>query len=306
MTFGTGKIWFDGKLVDWNDAKISIMAHAIHYGSCAFDSLRCYNTDKGPTLLRVRDHLKRLFDSCKIYHMTIPYSIETLEQAVIELMKVNKLQQAYIRPFAFRGYGSLGINPFKCPMHTAIAAWDWGAYLGEEAMENGISVMVSSWHRAAPNTSPTMAKVSSNYMNSQLIKIEATKNGYDEGIALDSFGFVSEGSGENVFMVKNGVIYTPPTTCAILPGITRHCIFSLARDLEIRIEQHILPRESLYIADEVFLTGTAAEITPVTRIDDIVVADGKRGPVTKAVQDRFFGIIRGTVEDTHNWLTYIK
>ncbi|RJP59519.1 MAG: branched-chain amino acid transaminase [Candidatus Auribacter fodinae] len=305
MAFYADKIWYDGKFVPWNDAQVHILAHSIHYGTCAFDSVRCYKTPKGSVLLRMRDHLKRLYDSCKIYYMDIPYTIEELETALIELIRINKLEEAYVRPFAFRGFGTLGLNPFASPMHVALAAWDWGKYLGEEAMEKGISVQVSSWHRAAPNTTPTLAKVAANYMNSQLIKMEAVKNGYDEGIALDSFGYVSEGSGENIFIVRNGTIYTPPTTSAILPGITRHCVFMLARDLDIRIEKHILPRESLYIADEVFLTGTAAEITPVTKVDDIIVADGKRGPITKRIQDRFFSIVNGSYEDKHNWLTYL-
>lgn len=306
MAFKADKIWVDGKLINWEDAKIHILSHVIHYGSCAFDSIRCYNNSKGPVLFRMADHYKRLYDSCKIYYMDIPFSQQELEQATIDLIKANKIDEAYIRPFVFRGFGSLGINPFNCPVSVSIAAWDWGRYLGEDALEEGISCRFASWHRAAPNTFPFMAKVAANYMNSQLIKIEAIKNGFDEGIALDSFGFVSEGSGENVFMVKNGVIYTPPTTCSILPGITRHCIFILARELGIRIEQHILPRESLYIADEVFLTGTAAEITPVTKIDNITIGSGKRGEITHKIQKIYFDIINGNIEDKYNWLTYIK
>jgi branched-chain amino acid aminotransferase len=237
--------------------------------------------------------------------MDVPFTKEQLCEASIELLRKNNLKAAYIRPFVFRGYGSLGITPFQCPVHVCLAAWDWGKYLGEKALEDGISVCISSWHRNAPNTTPSMAKVAANYMNSQLIKIEALKNGYDEGIALDYFGYISEGSGENVFMVKNGVIYTPPTNSAILPGITRHSIFTIARDLDIRIEKHILPRESLYIADEVFLTGTAAEVTPVTRIDNIVISNGKRGEITKKIQDHFFAVINGMIEDKHSWLLYI-
>lgn len=303
MPFYADKIWFDGKMVNWNDANVHVLSHALHYGSCAFDSIRCYKTDSGSILFRSRDHLQRLLDSCKIYYMDVPYSLDELDQAARDIIKVNNLVDAYIRPFAFRGFGTLGITPFESPIHTSLAAWDWGRYLGEEALEKGISVQVSSWHRAAPNTTPTLAKVAANYMNSQLIKIEAVKNGYDEGIALDSFGYVSEGSGENIFIVKNGVIYTPPTTSAILPGITRHCVFTLARDLDLRIEKHILPRESLYIADEVFLTGTAAEITPVTKVDDIVIGNGSRGPVTKSIQERYFDIIFGRTEDKYNWVT---
>ena len=257
MAFKADYIWLDGEFVKWGDAKIHVLSHAIHYGTCAFDSIRCYKTDKGSVLFRLNEHIARLFDSCKIYYMDIPFTQEQLCDAAIELLKKNNLKAAYIRPFAFRGYGALGITPFQCPVQVCLAAWDWGTYLGEQAIEDGISVCISSWHRNAPNTTPAMAKVAANYMNSQLIKIEALKNGYDEGIALDYFGYISEGSGENVFMVKNGVIYTPPTNSGILPGITRHSIFSIARELDIRIEKHILPRESLYLADEVFLTGTA-------------------------------------------------
>ena len=305
MTFKADYIWLDGKFLKWEDATIHVLSHVIHYGSCAFDSVRCYNTDKGSVIFRIEDHIKRLFDSCKVYYMDIPFTLDELVDASIELLKKNNLKEAYIRPFVFRGYGTLGINPFNCPVQVALAAWDWGRYLGAEALENGISVQISSWHRPAPNTSPVMAKVASNYMNSQLIKIESIKNGYDEGIALDYFGYVSEGSGENLFMVKNGVIYTPPSNSAILPGITRHCIFQIARELDIRIEKHILPRESLYLADEVFLTGTAAEITPVTKIDNIIVSNGKRGEITEAVQKRYFDIIHGKAEDRNGWLKYI-
>lgn len=305
MAFQAEKIWMDGKFINWADANIHILSHALHYGSCAFDSCRCYKTARGSVILRMHDHLLRLFDSCKIYYMDIPFSVEELESAIVELLKINKLESAYIRPFVFRGLGTLQVSPFKSPIHVALAAWEWGAYLGEEALENGINVQFSSWHRPAPNTSPAIAKVASNYMNAQLITIEAANNGYDEGIALDYFGYVSEGSGENIFIVRNGVIYTPPTTSSILPGITRHSIFKIARDLDLRIEQHVLPRESVYIADEVFLTGTAAEITPVTRVDKIIIGNGKRGVITKKIQDYFFGIINGTVKDTHNWLTHI-
>ncbi len=306
MTFHADKIWVDGKLVNWDDAKVHILTHALHYGSCAFDSIRCYKNVNGSVLLRLEEHIQRLYDSCKIYYMDIPFKKEELIQACIDIIKVNRLEEAYIRPFVFRGFGTLGLNPFNSPITVSIAAWNWGQYLGDDALEKGISAKFTSWNRPAPNTTPTMAKVAANYMNSQLIKIEALKNGFDEGIALDSFGFVSEGSAENIFMVKNGLIYTPPTTCAILPGITRHCIFVIARELGIRIEQHTLPRESLYIADEVFMTGTAAEITPVTKIDDIIVGNGNRGEITQKIQKMFFDIINGKSEDKYNWLTYIK
>lgn len=303
MTFGQGKIWYDGKLVEWKDATCHILSHVVHYGSSCFEGIRCYETTAGPAVFRLSDHMKRLYDSCKIYCMDIPYPPEAFDQAVLETVSVNGLKSCYIRPFVFRGLGSMGVNPLSCPVHCAIAVWSWGKYLGEDAMEDGVAVRVSSWHRPAPNTFPSMAKAGGNYLNSQLIKMEAIRHGADEGIALDHYGFVSEGSGENIFLVRNGVIFTPPSSSSILPGITRHCVFALARDMGIRIEQHQIPREALYIADEVFFSGTAAEITPVTRVDDIVVADGRRGPVTEKIQSEFFAIIEGRIPDRHGWLT---
>jgi branched-chain amino acid aminotransferase len=249
--------------------------------------------------------MKRLFDSCKIYRIEIPFTREVLEQAVLETLRVNALEAAYIRPIVFRGFGALGINPFTCPVQVAIAAWDWGKYLGPEALENGVSVRVSSWRRAAPDTFPSMAKVGGNYMNSQLIKIEALQDGYDEGIALDAYGYVSEGSGENIFIVRNGTLFTPPSSSSILPGLTRHCIFQLAREMGIKVRQQVIPRETLYISDEVFMTGTAAEITPVTKIDNIVIGNGKRGEITHRLQDAFFGIVSGEQEDRFGWLTKV-
>jgi len=305
MTFGKGKIWFDGSFVDWSEAKVHVLTHALHYGSSVFDGMRCYRTPKGPAVFRLDAHIDRLFDSAKIFRMEIPYSKEQFINACLETVRINKLGECYIRPIVFRGYGELGLNPFNCPVRCVIAAWQWGAYLGEEALENGVAVRISSWNRPAPNTFPALAKAGGNYLNSQLIKMEAIMENVDEGIALDSFGYVSEGSGENIFIVRHGVIYTPPTSSSILAGITRHSIFLLARDLDMRIDQHVIPREALYIADEVFFTGTAAEITPVTKIDNIAIGTGKRGPVTKKLQERFYGILKGELEDTHNWLKYI-
>ncbi len=305
MSFGKGKIWFDGKFVDWKDANIHILSHVVHYGSSIFESARCYETKKGAAIFRLDAHIERLYDSAKIYRMEIPFTKEEFRQAVIDTIKINKSKECYIRPFAFRGYGPMGVNPLKNPLHCAIAVWDWGAYLGEGVLEKGVSVQVSSWNRFAPNTMPALAKAGGNYLNSQLITMEAAMNGFDEGIALDAYGYVSEGSGENIFIVRHNVIYTPPTSSSILAGITRHSVFVLARDLGIRIEQHMIPREALYIADEVFFSGTAAEITPVTKIDNIAVGDGIPGPVTKKIQDEFFGIIHGEKEDRHNWLTYV-
>ncbi len=305
MGFGEGKIWYDGNMVEWKDATCHIMSHVVHYGSSVFEGMRCYETDNGAGIFRLNEHMSRLYDSAKIYRMPLPYSQKEFENAVIETVKTNNLKSCYIRPVAFRGVGSIGLNPVECPTHCAVAAWSWGKYLGEEAMEKGVSVRVASWNRAAPNTFPAMAKAGGNYLNSQLIKLEAVLDGYAEGIALDSFGFISEGAGENIFLIRNGVIYTPPSSSAILPGITRHCIFTIARDLGYRIEQHTLPRESLYIADEVFFTGTAAEVAPVTKIDNIEIGNGKRGPITEKIQSEFYRIIEGKTPDRHGWFTYI-
>jgi branched-chain amino acid aminotransferase len=303
--FKADKIWFDGKFVPWEDAKIHVLSHVVHYGTSAFEGIRCYRTKKGSAVHRLQDHVKRLFDTCKIYRMDPPYAQADICAVIVETLRENRLEQAYVRPVVFRGYGQLGVNPLSCPLHVVVAAWDWGKYLGAEAVEKGVSVKISTWARPAPNTLPTMAKVGANYMNSQLIKLEAVQEGYDEGIALDVNGFVSEGSGENVFVVRGGKLYTPPSSSSILPGITRHCVFQIARDMGIEVLQHLVMREALYIADEVFMTGTAAEITPVTKVDMIAVADGKRGPITKRLQDRFFGIVSGEEKDVFGWLTYV-
>lgn len=300
------KIWFDGKFINWDDAQVHILSHVMHYGTAAFEGLRAYKRENGTALFRLRDHYERLFDSAKIYHLTPSYSIEQLMDATQELLKVNNLNESYIRPFIFRGYYNLGVNPLNCPLHVAIAAWEWGKYLGEEGIEKGIRCRVSSWQRVAPNTIPAMAKMAGNYLNSQLMKMEALQDGFDEAIALDSYGYVSEGPGENIFIVRKGTIFTPPTSSSILPGITRHTIFKLARKLGISIKQHVLPRESLYVADEIFFTGTAAEITPVVEVDNIKIADGKRGSITKKLQEEFFGILTGQVVDENDWLTEIK
>ncbi|MBL7076691.1 MAG: branched-chain amino acid transaminase [Kiritimatiellae bacterium] len=303
MSFGQGKIWYDGKLVDWADATCHVMSHALHYGSSVFEGVRCYDTGKGPAIFRLNDHMRRLYESAKIYRMDIPFEQSELEQAVIDTVRENNLQSCYIRPLAFRGLGAMGVNPQTCPVNVVIAAWSWGKYLGEEAMEAGVSVRVSSWRRAAPDTIPTLAKAGGNYLNSQLIKMEATDDGFDEGIALDHYGFVSEGSGENIFIVRNGAIYTPPSSSSILPGITRHCVVTLARELGMKIRQQVIPREALYVADEVFFTGTAAEVTPVSKIDNIVIGEGRRGPVTEKIQSAFFDIVEGRKEDTYGWFT---
>jgi branched-chain amino acid aminotransferase len=305
MTLGQGKIWYDGKFVEWSEATTHILSHVIHYGSSVFESMRCYKAKNGSAIFRLKDHVARLFDSARIYRMPMPLSEEDLYNVIIETVKINDLEKCYIRPFVFRGYGNMGVNPLNNPVHVAVAAWDWPEYLGKEAMESGAAVKVSSWNKVAPNTIPSLAKAGGNYLNSQLAKMEAVENGFDEAIVLDVYGYVSEGSAENVFMVKNGVIFTPPTSSSILAGMTRHCVFVIARDLSIRIEQHLLPREALYIADEIFFSGTAAEITPVTSVDKIAIGDGKPGPISLKVQKHFFDIVRGEVEDKHNWLTYL-
>ena len=302
MAFPGKFIWMDGEMVPADQAKIHVLSHVVHYASCAFDGLRVYSNPRGVFILRLKEHMKRLLDSAKIYRMTPTYTVDQLCDVAKQIVKANGLTTGYVRPFVFRGYHSLGVNPLQCPIVTAVAAYEWGAYLGEKALTNGVSVRISSWCRPAPNTLPVMSKVAANYMNSQLIKLEALQDGFDEGIALDVFGYISEGSGENIFIVKNGMLFTPPSSSSILPGITRHCVFVLARELGYEVRQHVLPRESLYTADEAFMTGTAAEITPIAKVDNIPVGEGARGPITKAIQDAYFGILKGDRKDTYNWL----
>ncbi|UCC45085.1 MAG: branched-chain amino acid transaminase [Candidatus Zixiibacteriota bacterium] len=299
-------IWMNGKLVKWDDANIHILSHVIHYGSSVFEGQRAYKTDKGPALFRLRDHSNRLHDSAKIYRMDIGYTPEEIDQAIIDLIDVNKLEECYVRPIAYRGYDSLGVDPSNCPVDLAIAVWPWGKYLGPEALENGVSVCVSSWHRLAPNTMPAMAKSGANYMNGQLIKLEALSHGYAEGIGLDIHGNVSEGSGENVFLVRSGALITPTFAASILPGITRRTVINLAEDMGIKVIEQNVPREALYLADEVFFTGSAAEITPISEIDHIKIGSGKCGPITKKLQVAFFDIVEGRVKDKYNWLTYVR
>jgi len=307
MTFPKSDlIWMNGKLVPWDDAKIHVGAHVVHYGSAVFEGVRCYSTPEGPAVFRLDAHTERLFNSAKIYRMDVPYSYEEITQAQIDTIAANKKEACYIRPIVYRGYGQLGVNPFPCPVDVAIMVWDWGRYLGQEALEAGVDVCVSSWPRIAPNTLPSMAKTSANYMNSQLIKMEAVKLGYVEGIALDSEGYLSEGSGENLFLVKGGTLLTPPLVSSVLPGITRDTVLQLAKRLRIPVQEARLPREMLYIADEVFLTGTAAEITPVRSVDKITVGKGARGPVTEALQKAFFDVLECRVPDELGWLTFVR
>ncbi len=299
-------IWMDGKFVKWDEAKIHILSHVIHYGTGVFEGLRCYETARGSFLFRLKEHTERLFNSAKIYRMEIPFTKEEINNVIIELIRKNNLKSAYVRPIVYRGYNELGVNPFPCPVCVAIATLQWGKYLGADALEKGIDVMVSSWNRMAPNTFPAMAKCSANYMNSQLIKMEAIVYGFVEGIALDNTGYVSEGSGENIFAIKNGIVYTPPLHACILPGITRDTVITICKDLGIPLVEEMLNREFLYLSDEVFFTGSAAEVTPIRSIDKIPIGDGKAGPITLRIQKYFFDIIEGRVEDRHNWLTKVS
>jgi len=305
MSFGSGKIWMNGALVDWADAQIHIGSHVIHYGSGVFEGARCYDTAKGSVCFRLEAHLRRLYDSAKVYRMAYDLDLPGFHEAVLDTIRANGYTACYIRPLLYRGYHELGVNPFKCPVDAAILVWEWGAYLGEDALEKGVDVQVSSWARSAANTFPAMAKSTANYANSQLIKMEATLNGYSEGIALDPSGLVSEGSGQNIFVIRDGVVFTPPIGGSVLPGITRDVIMTLARDLDIPVREQPIPREMLYIADEVFFTGTAAEVSPIRSIDKITIGNGKRGPVTTALQRRFFDVINGNIPDTRGWLTYV-
>jgi branched-chain amino acid aminotransferase len=302
---GTGKIWMNGALVNWADAKIHVASHVVHYGSGVFEGARCYRTPRGSACFRLDAHMRRLFDSCKIYRMEPQVDLQTMTDAVLSTIRANEFKACYIRPIVYRGYNELGVNPFPCPVDTAILTWEWGAYLGKDALQNGADVRVSSWNRSAPNTFPTLAKSSANYANSQLIKMEAMVEGYSEGIALDTNGNLSEGSGQNLFLVRDNILYTPPLAAAILPGITRNSIIVLARDLGFTVQEEVLPRELLYIADEAFFVGTAAEITPIRSVDKIQIGAGRRGPITEALQKAFFAVINGEVADRHGWLTFV-
>ena len=299
------KVWMNGRLVDFADAKIHAFSHVFHYGSAMFEGMRVYKTRNGPAAFRLDDHVERLYHSCKVYRMEIPYAPAEFKEAIFETIRANGFDACYIRPVVYRGLGALGVNPFKSPVDVIIGVWKWGQYLGEDAITNGVDVCVSSWNRMAPNTFPAMAKATGNYLNSMLIKMEAIVNGYTEGIALDSAGRLSEGSGENLFLVYRGRILTPPLAGTILPGITRDTIITLAKDAGYVVAEQQIAREMLYIADEVFFTGTAAEITPVKSVDRIPVGSGTRGPVTERMQKEFFSLLDGAAEDRYGWLTPI-
>lgn len=299
-----GFVWMNGKMVPWEDATIHVASHVVHYGSSVFEGIRAYENKKGSAVFRLDAHIERLFNSAKIYRMEIPFSFDEICKACIETIKANGMKSCYIRPVVYRGYAKLGVDPLPNPVDVAILVWDWGKYLGDEALEQGVDVHISSWRRMAPDTFPSMAKSGGNYMNGQLIKMEAVLNGYVEGIALDAYGYISEGSGENLFLVKKGILYTPPISSCILPGITRESVIQIARDKGIEVREENILREALYLADELFFVGTAAEITPIRSVDKIPIGKGKRGEITKLLQEEFFGIIKGEKEDKWNWLTY--
>ena len=299
----TANIWHNGKLIPWDQAKIHVMSHVVHYGSSVFEGIRCYTQPTGAGVFRLPEHMARLVDSAKIYRMPLPYTAEQLSAAVVDVIEANGVTPCYIRPIAFRGYGEMGVNPLKSPVEIYIANFPWGKYVHGDA---GADVCVSSWNRLAPNTMPSLAKAGANYMNSQLIRMEAEINGYSEGIALDTNGYLSEGSGENLFLVRGGVLYTTPLANSVLNGITRSSVITLAKQLGIDVVEQALPRELLYIADEAFFTGTAAEVTHLRSVDRILVGDGTMGPISKALHDEFFGIVNGTKADRHNWLTPVN
>ena len=298
----TEKIWHNGKLIPWNAAQIHVMSHVVNYGSSVFEGIRCYAPPTGPAIFRAQEHTQRLLDSAKIYRIDVDYTREELISAMVDLVKTNGIWPCYMRPIILRGYGEAGVNPFNSPTEVFICNYPWGKYLGSDA-EQGVDACVSSWTRIAPNTLPAMAKSGANYMNSQLIKMEAIINGYVEGIALDANGYVSEGSGENVFIVRNGALQTAPLGNSVLPGITRDSVLQIARALGIPVIEQGIPRELLYIAEEAFFTGTAAEITPIRSVDKISVGKGVTGAVTKAIQKEFYGIVRGEKADRFGWLT---
>jgi len=302
----TEKIWHNGKFVALDEATIHVLSHVVSYGSAIFEGIRCYRTPQGPAIFRLRDHMQRLANSCRVYRMDLAYAQDELANVAVELVRVNRMEACYVKPIVLRGYGEVGVDPFACPIEVFMACWEWGQYLGADALEKGVDVCVSSWNRMAPNTLPAMAKAAANYMNSQLIRMEATINGYTEGIALDPAGYVSEGSGENLFLVFEGTVLTPPLASNILPGITRSTVITLCHDLAIPFAERLIPREMLYIAEEVFFVGTATEVTPIRSVDRIPVGSGRCGPITKRLQEEFFALAEGKKLDRHGWLTPVS
>jgi branched-chain amino acid aminotransferase len=299
----TEHIWHNGRFIPWDKATIHVLSHVVSYGTSVFEGIRCYATPDGPAIFRLPEHVRRLVDSAKIYRMDLAFTPAELAEAMRELVRINDLDSCYIRPIAIRAYGDVGVNPLNNPVDIYLACWVWGKYLGDDALAQGVDVCVSSWKRIAPNTLPALAKAGANYMNSQLIKMEAVTNGYSEGIALDEAGYVSEGSGENIFVVRDGRLHTPPLGASVLPGVTRDSVLKLAHDLGAPVVETIIPREMLYIADEVFFTGTACEITPIRSIDRIRIGAGHRGPLTEKLQKEFFALVTGAVPDRYGWLS---
>ena len=299
-------IWRDGEFIPWADAKVHVLCHSLQFGSSAFEGIRCYHTARGPAVFRLEDHLQRLVNSCRIYRMELPYSVDELVAACCELVERNQVEACYMRPMVVRGYGASGMVPFESPIEVYLPCWPWGAALGNDALEKGIDACVSSWNRMAPNTVPAMAKIAGNYLSSQLIKMEALANGFVEGIALGPDGMLSEGSGQNLFLVHKGTLLTPTINGTLLHGITRHTILTLARDAGIPVREEPLPREMLYGADELFFSGTAAEVTPIRSVDHITVGSGKPGPVTQQLQQAFLRVARGEADDRHGWLTHVR
>jgi branched-chain amino acid aminotransferase len=297
-------IWYNGEFVAHDDAQIHVLSHVIHYGSSVFEGIRCYETEKGSAVFRLDEHMRRLEDSAKIHRMDIPYSRDELNAAVVDTIERSGLAECYIRPVVFRGEGPMGVNPLQNKVETFVAVWEWGTYLGEEALEEGVDVEVANWNRMAPNTHPALAKAGGNYLNASLVKMNAVKNDKMEGIMLSSDGYLAEGSGENLFVVRDDTLYTAPTGLSILPGITRDAIITLARKRGYEVVEKRLPREVLYIADELFFTGTAAEVTPIRTVDDYTIGDGSRGPVTKELQEAFFDVVHAG-NDPHDWLTFV-
>jgi len=305
MAMRADYIWMNGKIIPWDEAQVHVFTHALHYGSSAFEGIRVYETARGPAIFRGREHYDRLLYSTKVARIPSPYNIEEYMQATIDIVRANKQKSAYVRPLVFRGYNTLGVDGRGCPVEVIVASVPWGAYLGKDGLENGVDVQVSTWRRMAPDTLNALAKIGGQYVNSQNIVMEARDNGFAEGIALDINGYVSEGSGENIFIVLKGKIYTPPLANSILGGITRDCATKIAQELGYTVSEAVIPREMLYMADEIFFTGTAAEITPVRSVDRMPVGEGKRGPITERIQARFFGIVEGELPDMYHWLTPI-
>lgn len=299
------KIWMDGKMVDWNDAKIHVLTHALHYGSGVFEGIRAYETEQGAAVFRLKDHVNRLFDSAKILRMDIPYSKDEITKAIKETVKINKLNSCYIRPLVYRGFKKLGLNPFSCPVRVMIAAWEWGAYLGEEALAKGIKAITSSWQRSNINSTSAKAKICGNYVNSIFANMEAVEADVEEAILLDSDGYVAEGPGENIFWVSDGVLYTPPLT-SVLEGITRKTIIKIAKDMNFEVREEFIARDVLYLADEAFFAGSAAELTPIREIDHYTIGSGERGPISKKLQEKLFSVFKGKEKQYIDWLDFVN